>query len=73
MSNKKKKVFRCVQFYGNYISSDSILQKDRAENLIYEYVLKNGHDVEKILINRFANIAVWKVIYSTSDSIMLMQ
>ena len=66
---KRSKVFSmCAILWVFTYQATAYLQKDRAENLIYEYALKNGHDVEKILAKpSFANIVVWKVIYSTSD------
>ncbi len=41
------------------------IQKDRAENIIYDYAKKNSHNIYAIEAKpSFANIVVWKVIYS---------
>ena len=41
------------------------IQKDRAENVINNYALKNGHQINSIEAKpSFGNIIVWKVIYS---------
>ena len=41
------------------------IQKDRAENIINNYALKNGHRINSIEAKpSFGNIIVWKVIYS---------
>ena len=41
------------------------VQKDRAESIIYEYAKLKGHDINQIEAKpSFANIVVWKVIYS---------
>ena len=49
-------------------------QKLRAEDLIYDYAQSFNHKVNFIEAKpSFGNIIVWKVIYSTLKSIMLMQ
>jgi len=46
----------------------ALLQKSRAEDIIYSYALKQGHEVNKIEAKpSFANIIVWKVIYSDNE------
>ena len=41
------------------------IQKDRAENIINNYALKSGHQIDGIEAKpSFGNIIVWKVIYS---------
>ena len=43
-------------------------QKSRAEDIIYSYALEQGHEVNKIEAKpSFANIIVWKVIYSDNE------
>ncbi len=45
------------------------IQKDRAENIIYDYAKIKGHDVNEIEAKpSFANIVVWKVIYSDDSN-----
>ena len=45
------------------------IQKDRAENIIYDYAKIKGHDVNEIVAKpSFANIVVWKVIYSDDSN-----
>ena len=48
--------------------SASYFQKERAENYIYEFALRSGHEVQSIVAKpSFGNIIVWKVIYSTQN------
>ena len=45
------------------------VQKDRAEDIIYEYANLKGHDINEIEAKpSFANIIVWKVIYSDDSN-----
>ena len=45
------------------------VQKDRAEDIIYEYAKLKGHDINEIEAKpSFANIIVWKDIYSDDSS-----
>ena len=45
------------------------VQKDRAESIIYEYAKLKGHDINQIEAKpSFANIFVWKVIYSDNTN-----
>ena len=45
------------------------IQKDRAENIIYDYAKLKGHDINEIEAKpSFANIVVWKVIYSDDNN-----
>ena len=45
------------------------IQKDRAENIIYDYAKLKGHDINEIEAKpSFANIVVWKVIYSDNNN-----
>ena len=54
---KNNKVFSmCIWVF--IIVRQHINKKSEPKNLIYEYALKNGHDVEKILLNH----AIKKII-----------
>ena len=45
------------------------VQKDRAENIIYDYAKLQGHNINEIEAKpSFANIVVWKVIYSDDSN-----
>jgi inner membrane protein len=45
------------------------IQKDRAEHIIYDYAKLKGHDINEIEAKpSFANIVVWKVIYSDDNN-----
>ena len=46
----------------------SYVQKQRAEDYIYEHALRSGHEVQSVVAKpSFGNIVVWKVIYSTQN------
>ena len=45
----------------------SYVQKERAEDYIYEHALRSGHEAQSVVAKPFGNIIVWKVIYSTQN------
>mgnify|MGYP007000213977 CR=1 len=64
MKNNRKYSFYAIMWMLIYQLA-GFVQKDRAENIVYDYAKLKGHDIQNIEAKpSFANIIVWKVIYS---------
>ncbi len=64
IKNDKKYSFYAITWMLIY-QLVGFVQKDRAEDIIYDYAKLKGHNIQNIEAKpSFANIVVWKVIYS---------
>ena len=64
MKNNRKYSFYAIMWMLIYQLA-GFVQKNRAENIVYDYAKLKGHDIQNIEAKpSFANIIVWKVIYS---------
>ena len=68
IKNDKKYSFYAIIWMFIYQIA-GFVQKDRAEDIIYEYAKLKGHEIQNIEAKpSFANIVLWKVIYSDNTN-----
>ena len=66
---KKKIVSYLALFWVIFYSIFGLIQKERAEAIGNELAISRGHDVVNVVAKpSFANLIVWKIIYTTKDS-----
>lgn len=67
--NKNKKFLYIAIIWMIIYQSIALFQKNRAESIINDYALAQGHNITSIEAKpSFANILVWKVIYSDNTN-----